>query len=465
MKREKFITTIRNMIVPAGMLVYLTLLLACETQSKEIVPVERGTETSSVLDSLDISPEFTWKTTKVVSFSFDAVSYNPGFYSKIAIRNEDGDEILSGGAGNNIMFVDKLSIASGQTSLSVMCTFPSGNRMEKTFTISDAEIAFTFNENAIESKSITMQITDSDGDGVPDDLDDYPNNKNGAYTSFSPDGKSYGTLLFEDNWPVKGDYDFNDLVMRVGVIYVTKGNNKVFFMKLLLRVKAAGAGYDNGFGVWLPEISKDDLSGATVKKIVYEPKAIVECPDGDWSYVLPEVPNPDNLPVEEGQGDKVVVMAIDNIDDVIIQEDPAGDWAFNTKRDGNNGIGKRVELNFWFKDLTSIQVNSLNCESMNFFMTKNQDRTTEIHLRNQAPTDKMNSSLFGTRDDYSVPSEDTYYITSSNLPWAIYVGADITWPLEYINVLQAFPEFEGWATSGGTSNTDWYEHPESSKVW
>ena len=48
---------------------------------------------------------------------------------------------------------------------------------------------------------------DSDGDGVPDDQYDYPNDNTRAFNKFFP-SNGPGTLMFEDLWPFKGDYGY-----------------------------------------------------------------------------------------------------------------------------------------------------------------------------------------------------------------------------------------------------------------
>jgi len=57
-----------------------------------------------------------------------------------------------------------------------------------------------------------MWLTDSDGDGIQDADDDFPNDPARAFINFFP-AAGYGSLAFEDLWPGKGDYDFNDLVV------------------------------------------------------------------------------------------------------------------------------------------------------------------------------------------------------------------------------------------------------------
>lgn len=44
---------------------------------------------------------------------------------------------------------------------------------------------------------------DSDGDGVPDHFDDYPDDPEKAFNNFFFNEGNFGTLAFEDLWPIR----------------------------------------------------------------------------------------------------------------------------------------------------------------------------------------------------------------------------------------------------------------------
>lgn len=89
-----------------------------------------------------------------------------------------------------------------------------------------------------------------------------------------------GTLAFEDNWPQKGDYDFNDFV--TGYSYsLIKGNNDkdVKAIRLTFIPRALGASYNSGFGIQLPIETNniENVTGGNIEKdetratiIIYE---------------------------------------------------------------------------------------------------------------------------------------------------------------------------------------------------
>jgi len=70
----------------------------------------------------------------------------------------------------------------------------------------------------------------------------------------------YGTLAFEDLWPSKGDYDFNDLVIDYQFEINTDINNFVQSVDGTFVIKAFGASFENGFGFQLNEsINQNDI--------------------------------------------------------------------------------------------------------------------------------------------------------------------------------------------------------------
>jgi LruC domain-containing protein len=69
----------------------------------------------------------------------------------------------------------------------------------------------------------------------------------------------------------------------------------------------------------------------------------------------------------------------------------------------------------------------------------------------------MNTSYFGQGQDNSNPAQSIYYRTSSGLPWVLDVTESVPYAEEKTDFTEAFVKFAQWATSGGTSYTDWYQ--------
>src|SRR5215217_8081677 len=93
---------------------------------------------------------------------------------------------------------------------------------------------------------------DADGDGVLDQLDAFPNDASKAYVSYYPSANGFANIAFEDNWPTKGDYDLNDVVVKYRYTFESNSQNKVVVIKGDYNVTAVGASFKNGFGVQFP---------------------------------------------------------------------------------------------------------------------------------------------------------------------------------------------------------------------
>jgi hypothetical protein len=94
---------------------------------------------------------------------------------------------------------------------------------------------------------------DTDGDGVIDEQDDYPNDKTKAYNNYSANYENGGsTIAFEDSWPSQGDYDLNDIVLTYKHLVITSATNLVVRVEGEWNLLATGGDYQNGAGILFP---------------------------------------------------------------------------------------------------------------------------------------------------------------------------------------------------------------------
>lgn len=103
---------------------------------------------------------------------------------------------------------------------------------------------------------------DTDGDGVPDDEDEFPEDPRYAHSI-----KAEYTLAFEDLYPARGDADFNDGVVHLQLEERINGENGLAAILVTARALASGAGFNNQFAIrilgsnyLLIESYKSDLS-------------------------------------------------------------------------------------------------------------------------------------------------------------------------------------------------------------
>lgn len=112
----------------------------------------------------------------------------------------------------------------------------------------------------IDDVAVLSAGADTDGDGVRDEDDDFPASNIKAFQSWYPGENCFGTVACESDWPSKGDYDFNDLVMQYQYKLITDALGNVVALNGLFRVQALSCGEPLGFGVRLP-FSLSDIAG------------------------------------------------------------------------------------------------------------------------------------------------------------------------------------------------------------
>lgn len=244
-----------------------------------------------------------------------------------------------------------------------------------------------------------------------------------------------GTLAFEDLWPGKGDYDFNDLVLDYNFKTTSDQDNYVVKVEASFIIKAFGAGLENGFGFQLPStINQADItvSGYSLNE----------------SYITLN-----SNGTEDGQSLPTIIV-FDNAYKEMLH--PGIGIGVNTDPNAPYVSPKTINILITFPAET-YKINDLNIANFNPFLIANLTRGHEVHLPDYAPTDLMDTSLFATFDDDSNPGSNKYFKTSSNLPWAINIFESFDYPIEKRVINSAFLHFIEWAESGGSLYDDWYK--------
>ncbi|NOU47056.1 MAG: LruC domain-containing protein [Bacteroidales bacterium] len=244
----------------------------------------------------------------------------------------------------------------------------------------------------------------------------------------------YGTLGFEDLWPGKGDYDFNDLVIDYHFEITSNVSNFIDTIEAEFIIRAFGASFENGFGFQFnAAINANDLTVT--------------------GYELSESFIDLNAKGTEIGQSKPTIIVYDN--------------AYNQMTHPGIGIGVNTEITAPYvnPDTLNIRIvvkpntytlNDLDIGNFNPFIFVNKVRSVEVHLPDYEPTDLADQSLFGTMEDNSTPNSGRYYKTSNNLPWAINIYETFDYPIEKQEIIWAHLKFAEWAVSMGVSYPDWY---------
>ncbi len=275
-------------------------------------------------------------------------------------------------------------------------------------------------------------VTDSDFDGVADNMDLYPSDPNVSGASFYPSDSTYATLMFEDLWPGKGDFDFNDLVLGYSHKLVTNANNMVVRVESRFVVKAIGGSLKNGFGFQF-NVAPSEVASVTGQLIT---KNIVSLASNG----------------AENNQTKATIIVFDNAFAAI--KGNAGTQYVNTIITEPSRQSDTVLVVTTFANPQTIE--SLGNGPFNPFIFINGDRGRELHLVNNLPTDLVKTKFFQSASDDSDPTVGRYYKSPEGHPWALNIKGDIKHMQEKLDIVTGYHFFATWAQSGGTQATDWY---------
>jgi len=275
--------------------------------------------------------------------------------------------------------------------------------------------------------------TDSDKDGVTDIFDEFPNDPTRIFSNFYPAEGVFGSLAFEDLWPHKGDYDFNDLVVDYNFRYEINAQNEITAIRTKYVTRAIGASYHNAFGIEF-NTSPSNVSSVTGQ---YFSQSFLDIASNGT----------------ENNQSKAVVIFFDDAFNVLPYSGEG--VCVNTYENQPFVIPDTVELEIIFN--TPVSFNSLGTPPYNPFIIVNRERGKEVHLPDYAPTDLVDESYFGTGDDNSDPMAGIYYRSKKYLPWGMNLPASFEYPVEKEEIRGVHLKFNDWATSYGYNYTDWYE--------
>ena len=253
-----------------------------------------------------------------------------------------------------------------------------------------------------------------------------------------------GTLAYEDLWPAKGDYDFNDLVINYDFAVVKDQQDRVQTVNATFIVYAFGASYHNGFGFQLPNVSPDQIISVTGSDLASN-----------------TIINLDANGLEHSQS-KATVIVYD--DSWRLMPYPGTGIGVNTELASDYVDPDTLVMQMTFYDNGAfapggpVTYNDLDIGNFNPFIFVNQERGVEVHLPGYPPTDLVDTSLFSTLDDATNVATGVYYKTDKNLPWAINTPVVFEYPIEKQDITQAYLHFAEWAQSNGTIFPDWYEN-------
>jgi len=287
-------------------------------------------------------------------------------------------------------------------------------------------------------------IIDTDKDGVQDGDDAYPTDATRAYNNYYPSDKVFGTLAFEDNWPAKGDYDLNDVVVDYKMNRVTNADNNVVEVVANFVVRASGANHKNAFGFQLEGIAPEVIESVKGNKVGFS--------NGLFKF--------SNNGLEQNQ-EFANCIVFDNFFSIM---KPPGGGTMGVNVEKESKFVPYVEMTVIMPFAKKISIKELTTDKFNFYIVSDVaslKRGREIHLPDAMPTSLANQELFGTYDDKSTGSH--YYRTKNNLPWAINIIQGFEYPIEKVSIDKGYNYFIKWAESNGEQYKNWFENEKGNR--
>lgn len=260
------------------------------------------------------------------------------------------------------------------------------------------------------------KFLDTDGDGIADTYDDYPTDPTLAYNNKA----SSSTIIFEDLWPLKGDYDMNDVVMKYSYNLVTDAHNYVVQVISADTLVATGGTSKNAYCIEFP------------------------IPTGWVSSIS-------SGSQETGQKN-AVFMLFKNMRDEMT--------SWNTVPGIPKSAPKMYRIDFRIDPVNQVKLTDFTVAKINPFLVNYKGTSRrEVHLPGKQPSTLADRSVFGTGDDASKLNSATTYVTANGLPWAITLPTgNFEYAAETIDISTAYVHFSDWAVSGGGPFIDWFSN-------
>lgn len=280
---------------------------------------------------------------------------------------------------------------------------------------------------------------------------------NGYMYLWYPAKKSEATLMFEDNWPETGDYDFNDFVIQ----YHTEA-------KSFDHGNGTAASYaDDGFEI---KITFRAMGGYLLYRLGLQ----LDKTHAKYIDEVVEIEGNDLVKMElQNPGQDAPAIFIFTGTDALRKQTNGGKY-YNT--DPAHKIADLITIKYklkmnCFNDLPKMQAlwAAASSENQNFFLQKEKNGGREIHLRGYEPTVYY-------RDSYASEAgnnmrSDIKYCSTENLVWGIKIPLAIAHPAEQIDIVKAYSKFKSWITKPSTAdpssadyNANWYKFYDASKV-
>ncbi|PJZ76009.1 LruC domain-containing protein [Leptospira neocaledonica] len=264
--------------------------------------------------------------------------------------------------------------------------------------------------------AVTTQIIDSDGDGVQDFEDVFPNDPT-RVSSIRVPAEDYYTTSYEDLFPKQGDADFNDYVIRSYFEEDLNKSGEVVRVRGYFTHVAKGAGYNHTLRFGLPGAS---VTSYSLLRYAADGTTLEENLTG----------TPASISDLEILGNSSTTISKSNA----------------SKTDTTFVKGKTAKLEV----ILSAPISKLVLGPAPY--------DTFIRVVNTG------KDIHAAGKYFDAEGKDIYR-DATGFPWVLLVPGNFQWPYEATDIRNSYPTFKTWYESLGTTDTDWFRTPNTSEVF
>lgn len=390
--------------------------------------------------SVKVPNDFSWTTTRSVNLSITSpVATQVAFYTDAACTDENLlAKINVSDAAKSI----QLDVAKADQTLYLQYPTKIGKEI----------MNISLNTASTRAETVIKLPENVSGDIISGGDNEY------SYSWYPSKGRE-ATLMFEDNWPETGDYDFNDFVIwyhTQGMSFDNGNGTKDSYDSDGLEIKVTF----RALGGYLPYRLGLQLDKTAAKYI----DDVVKLEGSD--LVKMELQNP---------GDNGPAIFIFTGTEQLRKQTNGGTF-YNT--DPAHKVAENNLVTITYK----LKINCFNSlermgalwaasssENQNFFLQKENNGGREIHLRGYEPTKYYSNSY--DKEAGSNMKNDIKYCSTDNFVWGIKVPVAIAHPIEKVDIIQAYSQFKSWITEPNLSdpsnpayNENWFKKNDPTKV-
>lgn len=255
----------------------------------------------------------------------------------------------------------------------------------------------------------------------------------------------WGTIMFEDQFPKLGDYDFNDFVVNYKVefeVTKSKGNDNDDYesksIKIDMRLKAVG-----GIFPYTPFLRLKEIKNKKVESVEMR------------NTKTDELINFARINPENKEGHLII-----NCRPLIENLNKRGSQYYNTEKNALVTTAELPEISIFIKLNESEEVDDiLEDDEFDLYLT-HDNNGTEIHLPGIEPVSYKypfyDANLRPIYESDGKEEDDNYYYSKEKLIWGLRIPGNAAHAIEKANFLKAYKNFADWAQSGGKNNHNWY---------